>query len=187
MVQYICAAVACVCCVIWLTCEAHLSIKFYKAHLAKNPRDFIPAGKRSDGKQRRCSAPSMPDKTVCEKHYVQAKKRSAPCSAAPQPPPSRPPSHSPPPLPSLASASSMRTRPWRPRGPSTAGSPGRRCTWLNRCRRPRGGGRLRRAASVQCGWWQDRGGEFACPISCGALPSFYGHVLNWVPVLLNSW
>jgi hypothetical protein len=35
MVKYICAAVACVCCVIWLTCEAHLSIKFYKAHLAK--------------------------------------------------------------------------------------------------------------------------------------------------------
>jgi len=33
--------------------------------------------KRSDGKQWRCSAPSMPDKTVCEKHYVQAKKRSA--------------------------------------------------------------------------------------------------------------
>lgn len=33
--------------------------------------------KRSDGKQWRCSAPSMPDKTVCEKHYVQAKKRAA--------------------------------------------------------------------------------------------------------------
>lgn len=33
--------------------------------------------KRSDGKQWRCSAASMPDKTVCEKHYVQAKKRSA--------------------------------------------------------------------------------------------------------------
>ncbi|CAN6320013.1 unnamed protein product [Urochloa humidicola] len=33
--------------------------------------------KRSDGKQWRCSAPSMPDKTVCEKHYVQAKRRSA--------------------------------------------------------------------------------------------------------------
>ncbi|KAJ1297154.1 hypothetical protein BS78_01G356300 [Paspalum vaginatum] len=33
--------------------------------------------KRSDGKQWRCSAPSMPGKTVCEKHYVQAKKRSA--------------------------------------------------------------------------------------------------------------
>jgi [histone H3]-dimethyl-L-lysine9 demethylase len=32
--------------------------------------------KRSDGKQWRCSAASMPDKTVCEKHYVQAKKRS---------------------------------------------------------------------------------------------------------------
>ncbi|KAL5219129.1 hypothetical protein ABZP36_019813 [Zizania latifolia] len=33
--------------------------------------------KRSDGKQWRCSSPSMPDKTVCEKHYVQAKKRAA--------------------------------------------------------------------------------------------------------------
>ncbi|XP_020108136.1 lysine-specific demethylase JMJ25 [Ananas comosus] len=33
--------------------------------------------KRSDGKQWRCSAPSMPDKTVCEKHYIQAKKRAA--------------------------------------------------------------------------------------------------------------
>jgi lysine-specific demethylase 3 len=33
--------------------------------------------KRSDGKQWRCSAPSMPDKTVCHKHYVQAKKRAA--------------------------------------------------------------------------------------------------------------
>jgi hypothetical protein len=40
---------------------------------------------------------------------------------------------------------------------------------------------------VQCGWWQDHGGEFACPRSCGALPSFYGHVLYWIPVLLNSW
>ncbi|KAG2267670.1 hypothetical protein Bca52824_062225 [Brassica carinata] len=30
--------------------------------------------KRSDGKQWRCTAMSMPDKTVCEKHYVQAKK-----------------------------------------------------------------------------------------------------------------
>ncbi|KAK1293248.1 Growth-regulating factor 1 [Acorus calamus] len=33
--------------------------------------------KRSDGKQWRCSALSMPDKTVCEKHYIQAKKRAA--------------------------------------------------------------------------------------------------------------
>ncbi|KAK3015538.1 hypothetical protein RJ639_006669, partial [Escallonia herrerae] len=33
--------------------------------------------KRSDGKQWRCTALSMPDKTVCEKHYVQAKKRAA--------------------------------------------------------------------------------------------------------------
>eukprot|EP00252_Welwitschia_mirabilis_P000674 TRINITY_DN10647_c0_g1_i2.p1 TRINITY_DN10647_c0_g1~~TRINITY_DN10647_c0_g1_i2.p1 ORF type:complete len:799 (-),score=160.22 TRINITY_DN10647_c0_g1_i2:16-2412(-) len=33
--------------------------------------------KRSDGKQWRCSARSMPDKTVCEKHYNQAKKRAA--------------------------------------------------------------------------------------------------------------
>uniref|UniRef100_A0A0C9RXT6 TSA: Wollemia nobilis Ref_Wollemi_Transcript_5242_3829 transcribed RNA sequence n=1 Tax=Wollemia nobilis TaxID=56998 RepID=A0A0C9RXT6_9CONI len=33
--------------------------------------------KRSDGKQWRCSARSMPDKTVCEKHYIQAKKRAA--------------------------------------------------------------------------------------------------------------
>lgn len=33
--------------------------------------------KRSDGKQWRCTAKSMPDKTVCEKHYVQAKKRAA--------------------------------------------------------------------------------------------------------------
>ncbi|KAL6902079.1 hypothetical protein ACP4OV_004955 [Aristida adscensionis] len=33
--------------------------------------------KRSDGKQWRCTAASMPGKTVCEKHYVQAKKRSA--------------------------------------------------------------------------------------------------------------
>ncbi|XP_072997167.1 E3 ubiquitin-protein ligase JMJ24 isoform X2 [Typha latifolia] len=33
--------------------------------------------KRSDGKQWRCSAQSMPDKTVCEKHYIQAKKRAA--------------------------------------------------------------------------------------------------------------
>ncbi|XP_068663362.1 E3 ubiquitin-protein ligase JMJ24-like isoform X2 [Aristolochia californica] len=32
--------------------------------------------KRSDGKQWRCSALSMPDKTVCEKHYIQAKKRA---------------------------------------------------------------------------------------------------------------
>ncbi|KAJ0797819.1 putative transcription factor interactor and regulator C3H-WRC/GRF family [Helianthus annuus] len=29
--------------------------------------------KRSDGKQWRCHAMSMPDKTVCEKHYIQAK------------------------------------------------------------------------------------------------------------------
>ena len=27
--------------------------------------------KRSDGKQRRCTAMSMPDKKVCEKHYIQ--------------------------------------------------------------------------------------------------------------------
>ncbi|KAJ4823420.1 hypothetical protein Tsubulata_025585 [Turnera subulata] len=33
--------------------------------------------KRSDGKQWRCTALSMPDKTVCEKHYIQAKKRAA--------------------------------------------------------------------------------------------------------------
>lgn len=33
--------------------------------------------KRSDGKQWRCSARSMPDKTVCEKHYIQAKRRAA--------------------------------------------------------------------------------------------------------------
>jgi WRC len=33
--------------------------------------------KRSDGKQWRCSALSLPDKTVCEKHYIQAKKRAA--------------------------------------------------------------------------------------------------------------
>lgn len=33
--------------------------------------------KRSDGKQWRCTAKSMPDKTVCERHYVQAKKRAA--------------------------------------------------------------------------------------------------------------
>lgn len=33
--------------------------------------------KRSDGKQWRCTAMSMPDKTVCEKHYFQAKKRAA--------------------------------------------------------------------------------------------------------------
>jgi lysine-specific demethylase 3 len=33
--------------------------------------------KRSDGKQWRCTALSMPDKTVCEKHYFQAKKRAA--------------------------------------------------------------------------------------------------------------
>ncbi|MQL71967.1 hypothetical protein Taro_004286 [Colocasia esculenta] len=33
--------------------------------------------KRSDGKQWRCSALSMPDKTVCEKHYIQAKRRAA--------------------------------------------------------------------------------------------------------------
>ncbi|KAI4369397.1 hypothetical protein MLD38_017839 [Melastoma candidum] len=33
--------------------------------------------KRSDGKQWRCNAPCMPDKTVCEKHYYQAKKRAA--------------------------------------------------------------------------------------------------------------
>ncbi|XP_050379397.1 E3 ubiquitin-protein ligase JMJ24 isoform X2 [Argentina anserina] len=33
--------------------------------------------KRSDGKQWRCTAKSMPDKTVCEKHYIQAKKRAA--------------------------------------------------------------------------------------------------------------
>ncbi|KAF6142673.1 hypothetical protein GIB67_015159 [Kingdonia uniflora] len=33
--------------------------------------------KRSDGKQWRCTATSMPDKTVCEKHYIQAKKRAA--------------------------------------------------------------------------------------------------------------
>ncbi|KAG9140563.1 hypothetical protein Leryth_016078 [Lithospermum erythrorhizon] len=33
--------------------------------------------KRSDGKQWRCTALSMPDKTVCEKHYYQAKKRAA--------------------------------------------------------------------------------------------------------------
>ncbi|XP_020586989.1 lysine-specific demethylase JMJ25 [Phalaenopsis equestris] len=32
--------------------------------------------KRSDGKQWRCSALSMPDKTVCEKHYIQAKRRA---------------------------------------------------------------------------------------------------------------
>ncbi|KAL6538646.1 hypothetical protein OROGR_012634 [Orobanche gracilis] len=33
--------------------------------------------KRSDGNQWRCTAMSMPDKTVCEKHYIQAKKRAA--------------------------------------------------------------------------------------------------------------
>ncbi|KAJ0979849.1 hypothetical protein J5N97_015323 [Dioscorea zingiberensis] len=33
--------------------------------------------KRSDGKQWRCNALSMPDKTVCEKHYIQAKRRAA--------------------------------------------------------------------------------------------------------------
>ncbi|XVE63043.1 hypothetical protein DITRI_Ditri06bG0168000 [Diplodiscus trichospermus] len=33
--------------------------------------------KRSDGKQWRCTAKSMPDKTVCEKHYIQAKRRAA--------------------------------------------------------------------------------------------------------------
>ena len=33
--------------------------------------------KRSDGKQWRCTAKSMPDKTVCEKHYIHAKKRAA--------------------------------------------------------------------------------------------------------------
>lgn len=33
--------------------------------------------KRTDGKQWRCNALSMPDKTVCEKHYIQAKKRAA--------------------------------------------------------------------------------------------------------------
>ncbi|CAN8311682.1 unnamed protein product [Cochlearia groenlandica] len=33
--------------------------------------------KRSDGKQWRCTAMSMPDKTVCKKHYFQAKKRAA--------------------------------------------------------------------------------------------------------------
>ncbi|KAL3750107.1 hypothetical protein ACJRO7_011138 [Eucalyptus globulus] len=33
--------------------------------------------KRSDGKQWRCNAMCMPDKTVCEKHYYQAKKRAA--------------------------------------------------------------------------------------------------------------
>lgn len=33
--------------------------------------------KRSDGKQWRCTAMSMPDKTVCEKHYIQAQKRAA--------------------------------------------------------------------------------------------------------------
>ncbi|KAJ6828384.1 lysine-specific demethylase JMJ25 [Iris pallida] len=33
--------------------------------------------KRTDGKQWRCSALSMPDKTVCEKHYIQAKKRAS--------------------------------------------------------------------------------------------------------------
>ncbi|KAI3765877.1 hypothetical protein L2E82_15923 [Cichorium intybus] len=33
--------------------------------------------KRSDGKQWRCHAMSMPDKTVCERHYIQAKKRAA--------------------------------------------------------------------------------------------------------------
>ncbi|CAL1407407.1 unnamed protein product [Linum trigynum] len=33
--------------------------------------------KRSDGKQWRCTALSMPDKTVCEKHYIQAKRRAA--------------------------------------------------------------------------------------------------------------
>lgn len=33
--------------------------------------------KRTDGKQWRCTARSMPDKTVCEKHYIQAKKRAA--------------------------------------------------------------------------------------------------------------
>ncbi|CAN0855224.1 E3 ubiquitin-protein ligase JMJ24 [Linum grandiflorum] len=33
--------------------------------------------KRSDGKQWRCTAMSMPDKTVCEKHYHQAKRRAA--------------------------------------------------------------------------------------------------------------
>lgn len=87
--------------------------------------------------------------------------RSAPRSAAPQPPPSRPSSHSPPPPPPpLASAPPTRTRPWRSRGPSTAGSPGRRCTWLNRCRRPRGGrsptkgclGAMRLVAGLRRGW-----------------------------------
>jgi hypothetical protein len=48
MVQYICAVVACACCVIWLTYEAHLSIKFYKAYLGKTlTRDVIPVGSRA--------------------------------------------------------------------------------------------------------------------------------------------
>ncbi|XP_071691450.1 uncharacterized protein [Rutidosis leptorrhynchoides] len=33
--------------------------------------------KRSDGKQWRCHAMSMPNKTVCEEHYIHAKKRTA--------------------------------------------------------------------------------------------------------------
>ncbi|XP_052204649.1 E3 ubiquitin-protein ligase JMJ24 isoform X2 [Diospyros lotus] len=57
--------------------------------MADNPRSTSVAGddnvgipddlrcKRSDGKQWRCTAMSMPDKTVCEKHYIQAKKRAA--------------------------------------------------------------------------------------------------------------
>jgi hypothetical protein len=38
---YLCA-LACVCCVIWLTYEAHLSIKFYKAHLGKTLETLSP-------------------------------------------------------------------------------------------------------------------------------------------------
>jgi hypothetical protein len=51
MVHYICAAVACVGCVIWLTYKAHLSIKFYKAHLLHHRRQsrgaLIPADSRA--------------------------------------------------------------------------------------------------------------------------------------------
>ena len=145
--------------------------------------------KRSDGKQWRCSAPSMPDKTVCEKHYVQAKKRSASSalraslrrSSASSLAPAFPFSSS--------SSSAARLRATdedppmevaRPLYGRVAGeavyvaepvpAPARRGTAYEGL--PRGNAAAASTAAVS---------SPACP----PLPSSYGRVLNWVPVLLS--
>lgn len=162
--------------------------------------------KRSDGKQWRCSAPSMPDKTVCEKHYVQAKKRSASsalraslrrassASASSPAPPAFPFSSS-----SATAAARLRAaaaedppmavaRPLYGRVvgeavyvaepvPVPAPAPARSgVAYEGLPLRGNAAGASTAAVSSPA---------LLCSCS-GALPSSYGHVLNWVPVLLSS-